>query len=424
MTFILGWFLIPFSLTMLWKNEKKLVTYARVINHAKAEYKAIELDKPLDENELCLVSGTGLTVNRQSLEDHDFGASVDNSYRLIRTVEMYQWKETQTKEKEGDTEVTHYHYHMAWLEKPEDSGKFHEAHNHRNPNNRWPFYSSTVEANNITLGGFRLDYNQIKVLGKTSTELTWEDSGAQAIKMTSENMQQCGFSQFEYRAGSLYASACPEKNNQGGFNNIGDYRVRFSYNKCGETSVLAQQIKDDDGRWTFRKWNPNKLNVPFGQSTDAEADSTWGPAYLCYVCLLVNWMFKAMFEEVVNLFTDGKVTAAQYFADQEKNLELANKVIRPLGIVLTILGLYFIFAPVIAMLKFVPLVGYMLASVASFAAILFAIIVGGTASCFTIALAWIFFRPLIGIPLMALTLMGVYIAFLYNPEGSLPAGTI
>ena len=99
---------------------------------------------------------------------------------------------------------------------------------------------------------------------------------------------------------------------------------------------------------------------------------------------------------------------------------MANKIIRPLGIFLTILGLYFLFAPVIALLKWIPLVGYMLGYFASVAAVIFSVIVGLTVSCFTIALAWIFFRPMIGIPLMALTLAGVYLAFFYNPEGSIP----
>ena len=36
-SFILGCVLIPFSLVLLWKNEKKLVTYAKVMATAKEE---------------------------------------------------------------------------------------------------------------------------------------------------------------------------------------------------------------------------------------------------------------------------------------------------------------------------------------------------------------------------------------------------
>jgi len=34
-TFIFGLFLIPFTLVLIWKNEKKIVTYAKVIKIAK-----------------------------------------------------------------------------------------------------------------------------------------------------------------------------------------------------------------------------------------------------------------------------------------------------------------------------------------------------------------------------------------------------
>jgi hypothetical protein len=90
-TFIFGCLLIPFSLVLLWKNEKKLVTYAKCMEQAKKVFKRIELDQALDENEYLLVSGQGRTTNEQDICDHEFGATVQDSYRLVRTVEMMQW---------------------------------------------------------------------------------------------------------------------------------------------------------------------------------------------------------------------------------------------------------------------------------------------------------------------------------------------
>ena len=87
------------------------------------------------------------------------------------------------------------------------------------------------------------------------------------------------------------------------------------------------------------------------------------------------------------------------------------KLLRPVGVVLTILGLYLLFAPIIAFLSFVPLAGMLLSSVASFAAFLFALIVGMTVSCLTIGIAWVFFRPMVGIPLLGLTGIGLYFIF-------------
>lgn len=51
---------------------------------------------------------------------------------------------------------------------------------------------------------------------------------------------------------------------------------------------------------------------------------------------------------------------------------MGSRIIRFVGIFLTILGFYLLFAPVIAILKFIPLVGWLLASIVSIAALLFA----------------------------------------------------
>jgi hypothetical protein len=193
-------------------------------------------------------------------------------------------------------------------------------------------------------------------------------------------------------------------------------RVKFDFNKCGETSIIAQQVRDDDGIWTFRKWNPTKTNVPYGQSTDAEADSTLGPLIVCYICAAVNCLMSiGPFEEVINHFVDGIELPEKFFEQQKEFLEFSNKVIRTVGILLTILGFFCLFSPIIALLKFIPLVGVLLASVASFAAFIFSLIVGLTLSSLTIGVAWVFFRPLIGIPLLCLTAGGIYLAFFYQP---------
>ena len=88
-SFILGCVMIPFSLVLLWKNEKKLVTYAKVIDEARDECRTVEADAPNDENDYKLVHCIGDAVNAEEISDQTFGATCENSYRLVRTVEMY-----------------------------------------------------------------------------------------------------------------------------------------------------------------------------------------------------------------------------------------------------------------------------------------------------------------------------------------------
>jgi len=88
--------------------------------------------------------------------------------------------------------------------------------------------------------------------------------------------------------------------------------------------------------------------------------------------------------------------------------------IRVLGIVLTIFGIYLLFSPIIALLKWIPLVGWLLGGLVSVAAFIFALLVGTIISTFVIAVAWVFFRPLIGIPLLIGAGVGSYFTFYYD----------
>ena len=62
----------------------------------------------------------------------------------------------------------------------------------------------------------------------------------------------------------------------------------------------------------------------------------------------------------------------------------------------------------------IPLVGWLLSGLVAVAAIIFAIVVGLTLSVLTIAVAWVFFRPLIGIPLLLLVGASVYLTFFFD----------
>ena len=86
---------------------------------------------------------------------------------------------------------------------------------------------------------------------------------------------------------------------------------------------MAQQVQDDDSVYTFRKWNPEKKMVPYGDSTDAEMDQACGSVACCYICMCVNCMMNVMFEEVVDFARDGKSSKEDYFKEQANNLGTA-----------------------------------------------------------------------------------------------------
>ena len=68
-SFVVGCMMIPFSLVLLWKNEKKLVTYAKVISQAREECRTIEAEAPDGANEFKLVHCMGTTENKEEIAD-------------------------------------------------------------------------------------------------------------------------------------------------------------------------------------------------------------------------------------------------------------------------------------------------------------------------------------------------------------------
>lgn len=99
------------------------------------------------------------------------------------------------------------------------------------------------------------------------------------------------------------------------------------------------------------------------------------------------------------------------FKAAESGMSMGGTLIRLGCITGCILGFYLLFAPVIALLSWIPLVGYLLGSLVNVAAFLFALVTGGTMACFVLCLAWLFFNPMIGVPLLLLTCLGIGLIF-------------
>ena len=61
----MGCIMIPFSLVLLWKNEKKLVTYAKVIDTARKECTTVDCEEIDDANDFKLIHVMGTTENAE-----------------------------------------------------------------------------------------------------------------------------------------------------------------------------------------------------------------------------------------------------------------------------------------------------------------------------------------------------------------------
>ena len=125
-----------------------------------------------------------------------------------------------------------------------------------------------------------------------------------------------------------------------------------------------------------------------------------------------------MFEEVVDCALDTKITSKTYFDDQEKNIATASKCVRPTGIILSMSGWFLLFIPVIKLLSWIPFVGWLLGAAVAVAAGVFSIVVGLILSILVIAIAWLVYRPLIGVLLLTMVGVGIYFIFFFNQDAA------
>jgi hypothetical protein len=84
--------------------------------------------------------------------------------------------------------------------------------------------------------------------------------------------------------------------------------------------------------------------------------------------------------------------------------------------ILSVLGHYMLFTPIIRILSWIPLVGALLSKIIAFACIIFALLWASMLHFAVMGVAWIFYRPLFGI--LMLLAVGAIAAFMSYGDGS------
>ncbi len=361
-----GLIAVAIGIGLLWWNEKRTVYRQRALDQGRkdcVEAKYDEVDSSL-EGKLVHVSGAATTED--VLEDPEFLFAV-NAFQLSRKVEMYQWVEhekRETKENLGgsEEETITYTYSKEWRTDVVDSSGFQEG-GHTNPT-EMPFESGTIYASEAAFGDYSLNQNQIERVG-TPTELapaksTWvqeqikkfQEAGQENVK-ASDLGNVCGIRGMEIRGKTFYLPRNPNGQDTGA--EVGDVRVSFFYvPPKQDISIIAQQT---------------------GSTFQAYATKT-GP---------------------LDELRGGIMGAEQIFQAAESENKLMAWLLRALGFVLIGCGFSAIFKPLPTLMAVVPFLGKIVgAGVGLIAWTLAAVI-----SLLVIAIAWLFYRPILGIALIA-----------------------
>ena len=178
---------------------------------------------------------------------------------------------------------------------------------------------------------------------------------------------------------------------------------------------MAQLVNHKDV-FTFRPWNPKDINAPIGQEQDVTAASC--PTY-CVTCLIVEKCFKTMFKEHIDdIRTDGK-TPSEIFAEMIATNKTTTTIFRWLSWVLSLIGHNLLFVPIIRLISYIPLAGWLLSKFLSMAVFIFSLVWCTALHFFIMGIAWVYYRPCFGICMLALFGVGFYFMtkpYSYDPN--------
>ena len=361
---------IAATILLFW-NEGRTAKTASMLK--RAEKACVELG---DVNQVNpdmngqLIHATGETATDDILTDDVFGISI-NAIRLTRSVEYYQWTErteTETRDKIGGGQetTTTYYYEKKWVSSPVNSNNFeYSTSESGEPMNNFTLFSFEGEsklAQNVSFGAYTLPEGLISQIGGSQTlkpELS--DQVVAALENQARSVKKGGrdVSYVHVNNSTVYLG---ESENAP---QVGDMKVTFSYILPHTVSILA------------------KVNgSTFEKHTDAKNGKT----------LLT--------------LSDGTISMEEMFATEKANNKALAWLLRVLGIILLYLGLKGIFDIVTTLLKVLPF----LSNIASLGTGLVAGVLALVWGFLIIAIAWLWYRPVVGI--IMLILAGALIWFL------------
>jgi hypothetical protein len=332
-------FLVAFPVLFL--NEGRAVRTYKTLKEGASNVVTIDSASVDAANEGKLVHMTGKAATDEKLSDSQFGVSA-NAIKLKRNVEMYQWKEkksTSSKKKVGGSKktTTTYDYFKEWSKTPVKSSSFKKSSGHVNPQTM-AYSKEEQKASAVTLGDFNLSKSLIgKINAYESLPI------AESAKIPDSLSGKV-----KIYAGGYYYGSDPASPS------VGDLKITFQVVKPLEVSVISQQIGS-----TFE---------PFLSKTGKKLE-----------------MIKA-----------GTFSAEAMFEQAKKNNAIMTWILRGVGFVLMFIGIGMVFKPLSVVADVLPILGNLVGAASGFVAALIA----GLFSLLTISVAWIVYRPLLGIILL------------------------
>lgn len=341
---VVGLIMFIASFPLLFWNEGRSVKTAKSLAEGAAAVVSIKADKVDPANEKKLVHLSGLATTNEILTDGEFGISAQG-IKLLREVEMYQWKEEEKRETRkkmggGEETITTYSYQKEWSKSVNNSQQFDSPAEHTNPAEK-PFADDEKLATHVTLEAFTL-----------SDSLAWSIDTYETLAVsqeTADKLPERLKARVKLYNGMFYAGNDPASPQ------IGDARIKFKVVKPTTVSIISTQV-----------------------------GNTFEP-------------YQTQAGDTIALLYPGVHSAAEMFASEQKQNTIITWLLRLLGWFLMFMGMNLVFKPLSVLGDVIPLVGNILGAGISLVSGLVAV----GLSLITIAIAWLYYRPVLGIALLA-----------------------
>ena len=343
---LIGLVVVALMVFMLFWNEGRAVQTARSLTEGAGAVVTVSPDKVDAANDGKLIHVTGPVSTTSRPSDPTFGITVDG-VRLVRTVEMYQWKEnskseTTTKVGGGQETVTTYSYSKEWSESAIDSSGFKVPEGHSNPS--MEISSERFQVPDAKLGAFTLNERVISGLGGEKT-LPLTAAMTETIDAAYSGNKRVSIAENRVYLG--FNSTNPA---------IGDYRVAYEVAPLGVASIIGEQR---------------------------------GGGFEPYQTIAGDQLL---------MVADGAVPADKMFADAQSANAMLTWALRVAGLVLLAIGFSMLLAPLGVVADVIPPLGSLLRMGTGIVAMLFAVLVGFV----TIAIAWFWYRPVLSLIIIAI----------------------
>ena len=382
---------------LLWWNEGRAVKTEKMLDEAGSAY--VEMENPNKKDaslEGELICGTALATTEDSLSDAQFGIGA-KAISLRRSVEYYQWVEHSEEKKEdklGGKEVTTttYTYSKEWVSRPVESAQFKDpAYQNKN------MVLTTIEdaekyAENVTWGAYKLNESLIhSISSREGMDLAiaedlmkqFDQNAKTAYERFYGVKQQPAQQPAETAVVSDSVKAVNDSINKAIANaeNKKDLEYIHQANNVLYFGRVPGSPEVGDVRVTFEKVVPAKVTVMAVVDGD-----TFKP-------------FKAKNGKRFQTLVMGKKSGDEIIDAEKEANNMWTWALRILGVLMVIGGLKGIFGFIETILKVVPFV----AGIFGWGVGLVCSVVGIAWSLIVIAIAWLFYRPLLGISLLILS---------------------